>query len=129
MTGWLLVGALFGLAGMLAYVVASFRVGKSPDLTGAMNVFAGVAGFVASIRMLFIIFLGDLEAQLLSATTKSTWDLTPADASFIFIGAIAMGWVSIQTAYKSWSATLAATVSPHPITPTPQARPNHLPPA
>lgn len=104
MKGWVLVGALCGLFAIVFYAIWAWCKKMQPVLNQALHIFLGVTGLIASIRLIGFTVFEDLSVLVAAQNERGIWALTADDAIFIFIGAIAMGWVSIQSAYQGFSS-------------------------
>ena len=104
MKGWALVAFLSALPFVLGYVGWALKKGIKPELSQATHLLVGVMGVVASIRLFGFTVAEDLSVLVAAQKDAGIWALTADDAIFIAVGALAMAWVSVQSAYQAFNA-------------------------
>lgn len=104
MKGWALFAFVIGLPFVIGYICWSLKKGLRPELSQATHVLLGVMGVIVAIRMLGFTIAGDLSVLVAAQDSQSIWALTAEDGIFIGVGALAMAWVAVQSAYQAFSA-------------------------
>lgn len=103
LTYWGLVLAALALAAYLA--MAMYRK-KQANLASAVNIIVAVVSAIGAVRLVGFVFSDHFEEAVIAAakaSNGSVWSLSPDDVIFLFIGGVALAWVSweaLATAFK-----------------------------
>jgi hypothetical protein len=113
----LYIGVISAILTVTTYVVTAVWKGKRPDLTDGIIVFLGAVSALGAIRLVGFALTAQF-AKVVAATSGDVlWSLSPEDAVFVVIGAITLGWVSVQTIWENF-AKLWKTSPPAPSSTT-----------
>ena len=88
---------------VVAYVGCALRKKKKPDLAAATNIAISAVGATGAVRLIGSVFTGDFMRVVAASNNGSWWSLSAEDAIFVFVGGLALGWVSCQAIWQGFA--------------------------
>jgi hypothetical protein len=106
---FILIGLVASACLIIIYVLVAARTKRRPELNDAVIIILGTGGAVSAVRLMGVVLSGNLVDELPHVSIHTFWSLEPDDAVQVFLGALALGWVSIQTIFESFKKVQQAT--------------------
>lgn len=130
MSLYLVLGLIVATLSLICYLGQAARKKKTPELANALEIILSAVGMVGGFKMLAAIATGEF-SHLIKLSEKSAdikLKLSEEDTVFLFIGSIALIWISIQSiarqfqelsqsSQESVSATNPQTITQSPTQP------------
>ena len=85
------------------YLLSAACLKKKPDLGAAINIVISTVGAVGAARLIGFIFTDQFRI-IIAMGSASMWSLSAEDAVFLFVGGLALGWVSCQEVLRNFRA-------------------------
>lgn len=100
---------------LLAYLACAAKAKKRPDLRSAIEILVSAVSIAGAVRLSGFVFTSDFKkVTKMLAENESWWSLSPEDGLFLFIGGLALAWVSCQQIWEGFAKLSAPVPSPAP---------------
>ena len=94
-------GVLIAAVCILAYLVSRRRNGKKNEPFAVVNIAVSSPGLVGGVKLKVFACSGEFE-KAAEATRGVWWGLVETDALFVFLGGLALSWVSVLTIIRAF---------------------------